>query len=143
MTFTTCQVCISGWYHFFFLLPTNSSSYFLIPLFFFPFFLLFFYQRQLGRDPPAHQGPPRTPSGTRTLCQQVLDLFLSSSSFFPSSFSECRCPEVGNPQNRHSQTLPVSNFICSLNCRTEASSVCPFSGRSPTVRQTERSNMAS
>lgn len=44
-------------------------------------------QRQHGRDRRVHRGRQRTPSDTRTLCQQVLNIYFSNSASFTSTSS--------------------------------------------------------
>lgn len=93
-------------------------------------------QRPHGRGRPARLGLLKCPSDTKTPCQQVLRIprFLSSS--VPSTSVRIRNPRLGILLKFHSGTkrsfmhtehiLSVTNFICSLDGGTEASSVFFF-----------------
>lgn len=90
-------------------------------------------QRPHGRDRPARLGLLRCPSDTRTPCQQVLRISCFLSSSVTSTSVRISTPRLGILLKFHSGTkhsfmhtehiLSVTNFICSLDGGTEASSV--------------------
>lgn len=150
LTATCAKICTRGWNHFFLLVPTNSSStvnkmtkkrtWQLLPN-----VTVCFpssspsehpYRDHMGetiqhtwdsQDVPPTQELPA--SRYRISISLHLNSITSTCSKFelPGAVNSPKIPQwhkaPAHAHQTHIQTLPVTNFICSLNSRTEASSV--------------------